>query len=72
MIRKQRYRNFLQKIIMVVVQDMIKSEIEALKRELNCRINEGADFNDVYELSVKLDKLILQYYKERGINRQLI
>ncbi|MEG6611921.1 aspartyl-phosphate phosphatase Spo0E family protein [Pseudoclostridium thermosuccinogenes] len=51
---------------------MIKSEIEALKRELNCRINEGADFNDVYELSVKLDKLILQYYKERGINRQLI
>jgi len=51
---------------------MIKSRIEALKRELNRRISEGANFSDVYEISVELDKLILQYYKKREDNGRLI
>ena len=51
---------------------MIKSRIEALKRELNRRISEGADFKDVYEISVELDKLILQYYKTRNGDGRLI
>ena len=51
---------------------MIKSRIEALKKDLNRRISEGADFKDVYEISVELDKLILQYYKTRNGDGRLI
>lgn len=44
---------------------LIKDEIEALKYELNCLIGRNADFASVYELSVKLDGLIMQYYNQK-------
>ena len=51
---------------------MIKTQIEALKYELNNRIGQGIELKDVYELSVKLDKLILQYYTEERSSRKVV
>ncbi|MCX8130121.1 MAG: aspartyl-phosphate phosphatase Spo0E family protein [Clostridia bacterium] len=46
---------------------MVEVQIEALQNELNHLIDRGYNFTEVYELSVKLDKLILQYYNERKV-----
>lgn len=50
---------------------MVILEIEALKKKLNHLISQGAELSDVYELSVQLDKLIVQYYKEGQDNNLL-
>lgn len=39
------------------------AEIEAEKRELDKLIDSGAGFNEIYEKSVRLDKLIVAFYK---------
>lgn len=41
----------------------VKTEIEVLKRELGRLIDLGASFKEIYNLSVKLDKLIVTFYK---------
>lgn len=48
----------------------VKAEIEALKEELDRLIDNGACFSEVYEVSVRLDKLIVSFYKwcECGLN----
>ncbi|MCX7921317.1 MAG: aspartyl-phosphate phosphatase Spo0E family protein [Clostridia bacterium] len=45
---------------------MIEAEIETLKCQLNNAIDRGFDYAEIYELSVRLDKLIVQYYIEKG------
>lgn len=42
---------------------MLNDEICKLRDELNNSIETGKDFEVVYDLSVKLDELIAQYYK---------
>lgn len=42
----------------------LKTEIEALKTELNKLIDLGASFNEIYIVSVKLDKLIVVFHKD--------
>ena len=42
---------------------MLNDEICKLRDELNKSIEEGKDYSIIYELSVKLDKLIAEYYK---------
>ncbi len=42
---------------------MLNDEICKLRDELNKSIEEGKDYSVIYELSVKLDKLIAEYYK---------
>ena len=49
----------------MVVTNMLEEQIEYLKSELNHLIGKGYNFSEVYEISLKLDKLILQYYNER-------
>ena len=44
---------------------MIETKIQVLQDELNNMIDKGVSFEDIYELSVKLDELILQYYHNR-------
>lgn len=51
------------------VMQMVEVEIELLKNKLNHLIGEGAGFEEVYELSVRLDKLIVQYYSVRNTDR---
>ncbi len=43
---------------------MINEKICELRDELNKSISEGKDYEIIYELSVKLDKLIAEYYKD--------
>ena len=42
---------------------MLNDEICKLRDELNESIITGKDYNFIYQLSVKLDKLIAEYYK---------
>lgn len=41
---------------------MIESEIERLKVKLYSLLDSNVDFAEIYELSVRLDKLIVEYY----------
>jgi len=41
---------------------MLNDEICKLRDELNKSIEEGKDYSVIYDLSVKLDKLIAEYY----------
>lgn len=42
---------------------MLNDEICKLREELNNSIIRGDDYDTILELSVKLDKLIAEYYK---------
>ena len=41
---------------------MINDEICKLRDELNKKIEEGADYEEIYKISVSLDELIAKYY----------
>ena len=41
---------------------MLNDEICRLRDELNKSIEEGKDYSYIYELSVKLDELIAEFY----------
>ena len=45
---------------------MIETDIQNLQNELNRLIDEGVNLSELYELSVKLDLLIVKYYNERS------
>jgi hypothetical protein len=45
---------------------MIELRIEAMKKRLNHLLEKGADFDSIYELSKKLDRLIVLYYVRNG------
>lgn len=42
---------------------MLNDEICKLRDELNKAIEEDKDYSIIYDLSVKLDKLIAEFYK---------
>lgn len=42
---------------------MLNDEICKLRDELNKSIEEGKDYDIIYDLSVKLDELIAEFYK---------
>ena len=43
---------------------MLNDEICKLRNELNNSIEQGKDYSIIYQLSIKLDELIAEYYKE--------
>lgn len=43
----------------------LKAEIDALKGELDRLIALGASFNEIYSISVKLDRLIVIFYRNK-------
>ena len=45
---------------------ILNDEICKLRDELNNSIIEGKDFNTIYSLSVKLDELIVEFYKKNA------
>jgi hypothetical protein len=47
---------------------MLEARIYALRKKLEGLLADGNGFENVYELSVKLDKLIVRYYREKGGN----
>ena len=48
---------------------MLNDEICDLRDKLNDSIERGDDYSIVYNLSIQLDELIAQYYKELNDNR---
>ena len=49
---------------------MLNDEICKLRDKLNKSIEQGKDYETIYKLSVELDELIANYYKE--IKKKLI
>lgn len=43
-----------------------KEKIEEMKKDLDQLILENAEYQAIYNLSIKLDELIVQYYKEKS------
>ena len=43
-----------------------KDEINNLREKLNKSITEDKDYKAIYNLSIKLDQLIAQYYRENA------
>lgn len=43
---------------------MLNEKICKLRDELNRKIEEEADYETIYNLSLELDKLIAEYYRE--------
>ena len=48
---------------------MLNDEICKLRDELNLKIEKGCDYSFIYELSLKLDKLIAKYYESIPIRK---
>ena len=44
---------------------MLNKQILKLREELNNSIINGEDYEKIYKLSVELDELITEYYKEK-------
>ncbi|ADL42009.1 hypothetical protein COB47_0696 [Caldicellulosiruptor obsidiansis OB47] len=45
---------------------MITEKIMKLREKLDELINSNADYESIYHVSTELDKLILDYYKEKN------
>lgn len=43
---------------------MLNDEIRKKREELNKSIEENKSYEEIYKISVELDELIAQYYKE--------
>lgn len=46
---------------------MIDEKICKLREKLNKSIQDGEDYDIIYDISVKLDELIAEYYRNREI-----
>ena len=46
-----------------------KEKINILRDKLNKSIEKNADYSIVYDLSVKLDKLIAEYYENKYVKK---
>ena len=46
---------------------MLNDEICKLRDELNKSIESGKDYETIYNLSVKLDELIAEFYREKKV-----
>ena len=46
------------------IWNLIKNELEELKKELDLLIGKEASKEEIYNMSVKIDKKIMEYYKE--------
>lgn len=46
-----------------MAQEELRSQIEELKDEMKRLIDLGANFNEIYEVSLKLDVLIVTFYR---------
>jgi len=44
---------------------MLNEKILKLRERLNESIINGADYEEIYKISIELDELITEYYKEK-------
>lgn len=46
---------------------MVIEEINVLKKELENQITENVSYDKLYETSVKIDTLLIEYYKNKDV-----
>ncbi len=46
---------------------MMDNELEELKKELDILIENGASKEEIYEMSVRIDKKIVEYYRKKEL-----
>lgn len=46
---------------------MISKKLEQLKKELDLLVENGASKNEIYDMSVKIDKVLVEYYRENEL-----
>lgn len=46
---------------------MVKEKMDFLKKKLDAQILKNERYEDIYETSRKIDKLIVEYYKSYGL-----
>ncbi len=46
---------------------MLNDEIRKKREELNKSIEENKDYSEIYKISVELDELIAEYYREKAV-----
>lgn len=63
---KQEKKQNIIKINMKRSDNMLDEEICKLRDELNKCISDGEDYSRIYKVSVELDKLIAEYYKNNS------
>ncbi len=51
---------------------MINEDICKLRDELNKKIEDGADYDEIYKISTDLDELIAKYYDETKYNTKKV
>lgn len=44
---------------------MIMKSIDTLRNKLDTLIKEGASYEEIYQVSIELDKYIVKYYTEK-------
>ncbi len=49
---------------------MLNDEIRKKREELNKSIEENRDYDYIYKISVELDELIAEYYRENGVENK--
>lgn len=47
---------------------MLNNQIKELRYQLDRMVASNADYSKIYEMSVKMDELILRYYKSDEYN----
>lgn len=50
---------------------MIVKEIDTLKEKMEKQIVENRPYDEIYETSVAIDELLVEYYKMYGINGKI-
>lgn len=50
---------------------MVVEEINVLKRELEDQIKKKDSYEKIYETSVKIDKLLIDYYNEFKLGKKV-
>ncbi len=45
---------------------MLNDEIRKKREELNKSIEENRDYSEIYKISVELDELIAEYYRQKA------
>ena len=64
MVFYKRIKQYFCRIKGVIV--MIDEKICELREELNRSIQNGEDYDTIYTISIRLDNLIAEYYKNIG------
>lgn len=50
---------------------MVIEEINFFKRKLEEQINQKVSYDKIYDTSIKIDKLLIEYYKNKELDTKI-